>query len=72
MKNKLGLYTIEFLLVALIVLFLLKVFDVGIPWLWVLSPVWIPAVCVMIWIIAWILIATIKDFIEQRKRRKWH
>ena len=38
------------LLIALTVLFLLRVFGVGIPWIWVFSPAWIPLVILLVWI----------------------
>lgn len=74
MKNgrKYGVGLIELMLIALTVLFLLKIFGAGIPWIWVLSPVWIPIVALLVWITAWILISSFKEWEEKRKRRKWH
>ena len=72
MRRNIGVITVEIILVAFTVLFLLKVFGVNIPWMWVLSPIWVPALFVMVWLTTWIVWLEIKGIIEKRKRRKWH
>lgn len=71
-SRKLGVGLLELIMVALIVLVILKIFGVAIPWIWVLSPIWVPAFSLMIWITGWMLVTSFKERHEHRKRRKWH
>ena len=70
--SKAGIGLIEILIGIMAILFLMKVCGLKIPWVWVFSPIWIPAMICIIAIGVWEIVTAAKNINEKMKRRKWH
>lgn len=58
--------------VATLVLTGLRIFGVAIPVIWILSPIWIPAMGILLYVAVYICREDIREKREIRRRKKWH
>ena len=71
-KKHFGLGLLELSLIVLTVFLVLRVTGItSWPWIWVLSPIWIPVLGIMVLVSVILVISAIRDMLEIRKRRKW-
>lgn len=71
-KKHFGLGLLELSLIVLTVFLVLRVTGItSWPWIWVLSPIWIPVLGTMVLVSVILVISAIRDMLEIRKRRKW-